>query len=189
VTLIDMEGPAPAPAARRIVVAKPGQGTGGNGYGRQQSINRFWSHVDKSAGLDGCWLWMGSRNEAGYGKWGSPYWPGQYAHRIAFLIAGGRIPKAWEVDHECHNRAGLDCPLFAGGECPHRACVNPAHLAAVTVKVNRANRTRKPLATHCPKEHPFDEANTYVREANRVSHAKYRDERNGKRAARRKAAA
>jgi hypothetical protein len=184
-----------------LTIARPGQGTGGTARGRDQSVNRFWSHVAKG-GPDDCWLWKGAKGTGGYGKWGSPYWPGQYAHRIAFLIAGGRIPKGWEVDHECHNRAGLECPLFHGGECPHRACVNPAHLAAVTMKVNRSSRPRKPLTTECAKGHAMDDGNTYVnpgtgkrtcrtcvREANRASHQKYRDKRNAERAARRKAAA
>ena len=73
---------------------------------RAQSVARFWAHVDKSAGPDGCWMWTGAKGTGGYGKWGSPYWPGSYAHRIALLMAGGRIPKGYEVDHLCHNRAG-----------------------------------------------------------------------------------
>ena len=33
-------------------------------------IQRFWAKVDKSAGLDACWLWTASTSGAGYGNIG-----------------------------------------------------------------------------------------------------------------------
>lgn len=184
-----------------VVIARPGQGVGGTEWGRQQSINRFWSHVAKG-GPDECWIWKGATDQGGYGRWGSPYWPTNIVHRIALLMVGRTIPKGYEVDHECHNRAGLDCPLFSGGLCPHRACVNPAHLEAVTLAENRARRTLKPYTTECAKGHYMDAENTYVnpktgqrscrrcvRDANRASHHRYKDKRNADRNARRKRAA
>lgn len=159
-----------------------------------QSVAHFWMHVDVR-GPDECWPWTGATNEGGYGRWSSPYWPGDtYAHRIAYRMAKGPIPRGHEVDHDCHNLAG--CQL--GDDCPHRPCQNYGHLLAVTLPVNRRSHSGPPRKTHCPKQHAFDEANTYinargyqvcrtcVREANRASHAKYRDQRNAGRAARRR---
>lgn len=165
------------------IIAKPGEGTGGNEWGRQQSINRFWSHVAKG-GPDECWLWKGALGRAGYPRWASPYWPGDvYAHRIAYRMEVGPIPKGLEVDHLCFVPA----------------CVNPAHLEAVTLQENRRRRRARPLTTECAQGHAMDEANTYVnpktgkrtcrrcvRDANRVSHHKYRDKRNAERNARRR---
>jgi hypothetical protein len=154
-------------------------------YALQRSIVRFWSHVDKTAGPDGCWLWTGALGRAGYPRWGSPYWPGDtYAHRIAYRMVVGPIPAGFEVDHLCFVPA----------------CVNPAHLEAVTVQENRRRRRARPLTTECARGHAMDEANTYVnpagkrscrccvRAANRASHLKYRDQRNAARNARRKVA-
>jgi hypothetical protein len=124
---------------------------------------RFWSKVDKSGD---CWLWLGSLNEEGYGKFHS----GRScvrAHRYAYKLLVGPIPPGLNLDHLCHTR-DESCRL--GNECPHRRCVNPAHLEPVT---QRENVHRSPLArsveaaaasirnrTHCPRNHPYDEANT-----------------------------
>ena len=184
-TLVHVDGPAPAVGPpRRIVLAKPGQGTGGTAWGRDQSIDHFWSRVDKSAGAEDCWLWTGAKGRAGYPRWKSPYWPGDvYAHRIAYRMVVGPIPRGFEVDHLCFVPS----------------CVNPAHLEAVTLQENRRRRRPVPLTTECAKGHAMDEANTYVnpkngrrhcrtcvREANRASHQKYREKRNADRAARRR---
>jgi hypothetical protein len=47
------------------------------------------------------------------------------AHRFAYERAHGPIPAGVHIDHLCHDPA-----TCAGGKnCPHRACVNPEHLA------------------------------------------------------------
>lgn len=78
---------------------------------------RFWAKVDKSGA---CWLWMACRNPvSGYGHF-NPYGPPTQAHRFSYTLAKGPIPEGLVIDHTCRVRA----------------CVNPAHLRAVTQKQN-----------------------------------------------------
>ena len=51
-----------------------------------------------------CTVWTGNLSRAGYG---SLVYRGrvQPAHRVAWKIAHGDIPKGVEIDHKCHNRA------------------------------------------------------------------------------------
>lgn len=119
-------------------------------YGRLTPMtqeDRFWSHVDKT---DGCWLWTASKSKGGYGKTMRLHPDGSvYAHRVAYELLVGLVPKNMHLDHLCRVRH----------------CVNPAHLEPVTPGENaRRGETgkRNRIKTHCPQGHPYDEANTKI---------------------------
>lgn len=109
---------------------------------------------------NGCWLWEGFLKPDGYGRVkryvrGNPgLSKSEYAHRLVYENLIGKIPCGLTLDHKCRVRC----------------CVNPAHLEPVTPYEN----TKRGLSwtkgvmewqrnkTHCPKGHPYDEANTYI---------------------------
>lgn len=102
----------------------------------------------------GCLRWMGPKNSNGYGRIG-PY---RYVHREAYEIAFGPIPEGHEVDH-----------VWDRG-CRFRDCIEPTHLEAVTGATNKRRNLRiveQVARDECPKGHPYDEANTYVKDGSR----------------------
>lgn len=70
-----------------------------------------------------------------------------YAHRLSYTLLVGAIPDGLEIDHVCHTQDSA-CP--GGNTCPHRKCVNPAHLEAVTGRVNSL-RSRSRAAENARK--------------------------------------
>lgn len=93
------------------------------GRQREPIAERFEKYVDRSGD---CWLWTGGASE-GYGmiKADAPSRQQRGAHRVAYELANGPIPKGLVIDHRCHVKL----------------CVNPAHLRAVTSKQNVEHRT------------------------------------------------
>jgi len=128
-------------------------------------LDRFWEKVDKSGD---CWLWTGARRKDGYAVIGEGGHGGQnlLVHRVGWESEYGPVPEGLQIDHRCHND-DLACP--GGFTCPHRACVRPSHLEAVTQQVNLARGRGVEAAavlrrakTHCPQDHPYSGDNLYV---------------------------
>jgi hypothetical protein len=96
---------------------------------------RFWAQVNQQ-GDDECWPWTGYVQSNGYGV-RSTHNPGEtrLAHRIAYQLLVGPIPEGLVLDHVCHTQAAS---CRDADDCPHRRCVNPAHLEPVTRRENIA---------------------------------------------------
>lgn len=115
---------------------------------------RFWAKVDKRE-PDECWPWVGRLEADGYARFeaGGMRCP---AHRVAYELTIGPIPEALTIDHTCHN-ADMSCA--GGSTCAHRRCCNPAHLEAVSLKINtlrgRGVSALNAAKTHCPRDHPL----------------------------------
>lgn len=119
-------------------------------------VQHFWDHVDQSQGDTGCWPWTMSTTSSGYGQYQNKKVGRQSTHVYAYTLEKGPVPDGYEVDHTCHN--GTGCP--GGPKCPHRRCCNPAHLEAVPPVTNHRRGNAGRARTHCPQNHPYDEANT-----------------------------
>ena len=113
-------------------------------------VERFWAKVDKNGptvearpDLGPCWVWTGTPLLTGYGQF---HVDGKTvrAHRFAYELLVGPIPAKLEPDHLCHTY-DPHCP--GGWTCPHRMCVNPAHLEPVTRSENGWRRWNRSLAT------------------------------------------
>jgi hypothetical protein len=113
---------------------------------------------------NGCHIWIGCRDEHGYGKLLSrgKKWS---AHRFAYESARGPIPSGLTLDHLCRVPS----------------CVNPDHLEPVSLRENilRGRAGEQVRRTHCPRGHPYSGENLIVygrkrfcRECKRLSRCK-----------------
>lgn len=121
-----------------------------------ESADLFWSKVNKDGpvpphrtDLGPCWEWTAATT-GGYGRFSIGRRMRQ-AHRLAYELLVGPIPKGKQIDHICRNRR----------------CVNPKHHEAVSNRVN-ALRGMSPTAIAwrsrlCLRGHSMTPDNTYVR--------------------------
>lgn len=128
-------------------------------FGDERLPERFWSKVKVQP--TGCWRWTATGSD-GYGLFriGERHYR---AHRVAYESLVGPIGEGLQLDHQCHTQ-DVSCP--GGAECPHRRCVNPAHLQQATNRENalrgRSFSAENAVKTHCPQGHRYDVNNTYV---------------------------
>ncbi len=115
---------------------------------------RFWSKVEKTST---CWLWKASMYPNGYGAF-KCYGKTRGAHRIAWEIVNGSIPKNLLV---CHT-------------CDVRACVNPDHLFLGSYKDNVQDMVTKQRYNSangnkevCKRGHVFTLENTIIKKKGR----------------------
>ncbi|WP_292915005.1 HNH endonuclease signature motif containing protein [Nitrosomonas sp.] len=108
-------------------------------------VEKLWQRFEPAS--DGCWLWTGAMQNAGYGSYGKP---SRLAHRLMYELLVEPIPAGLVIDHLCRNRR----------------CVNPAHMEVVTLAENvlrgespPARNARKKV---CPVGHAYDAENTYI---------------------------
>jgi len=94
----------------------------------------------------GCWLWTGSDNGKGYGRF-KYQGVGYRAHRLAWTLAKGPIPDGLQIDHLCRVRG----------------CVNPDHMEPVDNRTNTLRGDTLPAAnaamTHCANGHELSGGN------------------------------
>lgn len=92
--------------------------------------DRFWSKVDIRAKKE-CWDWKGCLHSAGYGQISAGtngrHWRKEFSHRVAWLLANGRLPSKKHVLHRCDNRV----------------CCNPSHLFLGTNLDNIKDKMQK----------------------------------------------
>jgi predicted XRE-type DNA-binding protein len=95
---------------------------------RRDLAERFWDKVDV-LDSDCCWEWQGYRDSRGYGTVGVGGREGgtEWAHRVAFSLTRGPIPKGLMVCHRCDNPP----------------CCNPWHLFLGTALVNNRDAQAK----------------------------------------------
>lgn len=115
----------------------------------------FWDRVSPCP-MTGCWLWIGASQSTGYG---CSYFQKKAvkAHRHSYSVLVGDIPPGLHIDHLCR----VTC------------CVNPAHLEAVTPRVNQLRGTgfsaQNAQKTECKRGHEFNAANAMLRTHNGFS--------------------
>lgn len=95
----------------------------------------FWDKVDKQSRPQGCWPWLGSQFDKGYGQVSPHYRVGiksSRAHKVAWILTHGPIPEGLHVLHRCDNRL----------------CVNPTHLFLGTHQDNMDDKVSKGRQAH-----------------------------------------
>jgi hypothetical protein len=119
-------------------------------------VSRFEKYIDKSGE---CWLWTGSCNNNGYGRFGfeGKIW---HCHRFSYFLANGELPTP---------------PLLVRHKCRSRNCVNPEHLEYGTSSENELDKVRDGTHKRGERNNTVKLTEAQVREIRRRSDEKQRD--------------
>jgi hypothetical protein len=120
-------------------------------------LDRFLEKISMNGG---CWIWMGSKCNRGYGGIAMKKkngWSPKRTHRLSWEIFYGNIPKGLCVCHKC------DTP----------SCVSPYHLFLGTVKDNQQDMISKNRKNnynihkiHCKRGHLLEGNNLKIKKRN-----------------------
>ena len=120
----------------------------------ERTLARFLAKI-RVDDTTGCWLWTAAL-VSGYGRFSvrvarEGKTRDRYmalAHRVSYEHFVGVIPNGYQIDHLCRVPA----------------CVNPAHLEAVTPRINSLRSTsfaaQNAVKVRCPRGHPYTPENT-----------------------------
>lgn len=127
-------------------------------------VERFWSHVDQSAGPDECWPWMIGCNPGGYGNFQirskGKHYTFQASRWVLGMLRGE--PLRWDAEKReeaCHH-------------CDNPPCCNPRHLYVGGRSENLGDAWRRggfdqrvganAKKTECDQGHPLSGDNLYL---------------------------
>lgn len=111
-------------------------------------MERFLAKTTKT---NGCWLWHGATGSNGYGQMQFEM-RRQQAHRVAYQLFIGPIPRNLTLDHICRRIT----------------CVNPYHVRPMTMAENSRIGNRFTARTACHQGHPYSPENTMLYRGYRI---------------------
>lgn len=147
--------------------ARYGDPLGGGRYlpSNRTAEDRFWEMVNKAGpipenrpALGPCWVWTGSRDKHGYGRFGVI--PGKTVLAHAFLFP---VPEGMERDHLCRTRSCVRQSHLEAVTHAENIRRGEGHLVGARVSERYRNGELRPWRLDlesCPNGHTYTEANT-----------------------------